>query len=63
MKSAGIVDSGDTETLGIGAMTDARLADFYAKMVKAGVIEDGIDIKQSYTLDFINQKVGMDLKK
>ncbi len=63
MKSAGIVDSGDTDTLGIGAMTDERTADFYAKMVKAGVIEDGIDIKQSYTLAFVNQKVGMDLKK
>ena len=63
MKSAGIVDSGDTETLGIGAMTDERTADFYAKMVKAGVIPNGIDIKKSYTLAFINQKVGMDLKK
>lgn len=63
MKEDGIVDSGDTETLGIGAMTDARATDFYAKMVKAGVIPDGVDIKQSYTLDFVNQKVGMDLKK
>jgi NitT/TauT family transport system substrate-binding protein len=63
MKEDGIVDSGDTETMGIGAMTDERTADFYAKMVKAGVIEDGIDIKQSYTLAFVNQKVGMDLKK
>lgn len=63
MKSAGIVDSGDTETLGIGAMTDEKMADFYAKMVKAGVIPDGIDIKKSYTLAFVNKKVGMDLKK
>ena len=63
MKADGIVDSGDTETLGIGAMTDEKMADFYAKMVKAGVIEDGIDIKKSYTLEFVNQKVGMDLKK
>lgn len=63
MKEDGIVDSGDTETLGVGAMTDERMADFYAKMVAAGVIPDGIDIKQSYTLAFVNQKVGMDLKK
>lgn len=35
MKSAGIVDSGDTETFGVGAMTDEKIADFYAKMVKA----------------------------
>lgn len=63
MKEDGIVDSGDAETLGIGAMTDARAADFYAKMVKAGVIPAGVDIKQSYDLTFVNQKVGMDLKK
>ena len=63
MKEDGIVDSGDTETMGIGAMTDEKTADFYAKMVKAGVIPAGIDIKKSYTLAFVNQKVGMDLKK
>jgi NitT/TauT family transport system substrate-binding protein len=63
MKDAGIVDSGDTLTMGIGAMTDERMSDFYAKMIKAGVIPDGIDIKQSYTLAFVDQKVGMDLKK
>jgi NitT/TauT family transport system substrate-binding protein len=33
MKDHGIVDSGDAETLGIGAMTDARIRDFYDKMV------------------------------
>ena len=63
MKEYGIVDSGDTETMGIGAMTDARMDDFYAKMVKAGVVEDGLDIKQSYTLDFVNKGVGLDIKK
>jgi NitT/TauT family transport system substrate-binding protein len=62
MTEAGIVDSGDALTLGIGAMTDERMADFYAKMVEAGVIPAGLDISQSYTLDFINQGVGMDLK-
>jgi NitT/TauT family transport system substrate-binding protein len=36
---------------------------FYAKMVKAGVIADGIDIKSSYTLDYVNQGLGLDLKK
>jgi NitT/TauT family transport system substrate-binding protein len=63
MKEYGIVDSGDTETMGIGAMTDARMEDFYAKMVKAGVVEDGLDIKQTYTLDFVNKGVGLDIKK
>ncbi|MGE0499345.1 MAG: ABC transporter substrate-binding protein [Rhizobiaceae bacterium] len=63
MKKFGIVDSGDTEKLGIGAMTDARMQSFYDKMVAAKVLPAGIDIKKSYTLDFVNQGVGLDLKK
>ncbi|MDR7032895.1 ABC transporter substrate-binding protein [Mesorhizobium sp. BE184] len=63
LKKFGIVDSGDTEKLGIGAMTDARMQDFYDKMVKAKVIPAGIDIKKSYTLNFVNKGVGLDLKK
>ena len=63
MKEYGIVDSGDSETMGIGAMTDERMTDFYQKMVKAGVIEDGLDIKKTYTLEFVNKGVGLDLKK
>jgi NitT/TauT family transport system substrate-binding protein len=63
LKEYGIVDSGDTETMGIGAMTDARMESFYGKMVKAGVMEAGIDIKKSYSLDFVNKGVGLDLKK
>lgn len=63
MKKFGIVDSGDTEKMGIGAMTDARMQSFYDKMVKAKVMPEGIDIKKSYTLDFVNKGVGLDLKK
>jgi NitT/TauT family transport system substrate-binding protein len=63
MKKFGIVDSGDTEKMGIGAMTDARMQDFYDKMVAAKVMPAGIDIKKSYTLDFVNKGVGLDLKK
>jgi NitT/TauT family transport system substrate-binding protein len=63
LKEYGIVDSGDTETMGIGAMTDERMESFYAKMVKAGVIAEGIDIKSSYTLDYVNQGLGLELKK
>ena len=33
MKEYGIVDSGDTMKLGIGAMTDARMKSFFDKMV------------------------------
>ncbi|GGE24750.1 ABC transporter permease [Primorskyibacter flagellatus] len=63
MLSEGIVDSGDTETMGIGAMTDEKVEDFYAKMVEAGVIDAGIDWKSAFTTEYVNQKVGMDLKK
>ena len=63
LKKHGIVDSGDTEKLGIGAMTDERMQDFYDKMVKAKVEPAGIDIKKAYTLQFVNKGVGLDLKK
>ncbi len=62
LKEYGIVDSGDTLTKGIGAMTDERWKDFYEKMVKAGVVKAGIDYKQAYTLQFVNKGVGLDLR-
>ncbi|MEM1428205.1 MAG: ABC transporter substrate-binding protein [Pseudomonadota bacterium] len=61
MMDNGIVMSGDAEELGIGAMTDEKIKDFYDKMVEAGVIEAGLDYTKAYTLDFTNKKVGMDL--
>ena len=63
MKDFGIVDSSDTEKSGIGAMTGERVQSFYDKMVKAGVVPAGLDIKKAYTLDFVNKGVGLDLKK
>ena len=63
MKEFGIVDSGDAEKLGIGAMTDERIKSFYDKMVKAKVVKEGIDIAKAYTLQFVNKGVGLDLKK
>ncbi len=62
MKEYGIVDSGDASTLGIGAMTDARMKNFYDKMVRAGVVKPSIDLAKSYTLQFTNKKVGLDLR-
>ncbi len=62
MKSEGIVDSGDALELGIGAMTQEKVGDFYRKMVDAGVIEDGIDWQAAFTSEFVNKGVGMDLK-
>jgi len=62
MKEYGIVDSGDTATLGIGAMTDARMKNFYDKMVRAGVVKPSVALDKSYTLQFVNKKVGLDLR-
>jgi NitT/TauT family transport system substrate-binding protein len=62
MKSYGIVDSGDTLTLGVGAMTDARMKDFFDKMVRAGVAKPGLDYRKSYTLQFVDKKLGLDLR-
>ena len=62
MKEYGIVDSGDAATLGIGAMTDARMASFFDKMVRAGVVKANVDYHKSYTLQFVNKKVGLDLR-
>jgi NitT/TauT family transport system substrate-binding protein len=62
MKEYGIVDSGDTKALGIGAMTDARMKDFFDKMMRAGVVKAGLDYRKSYTLQFANKKVGLDLR-
>ncbi len=62
MKSHGIVDSGDAMKLGIGAMTEARWAEFYRSMADVGVYPKGIDVEQAYTLQFVDKRVGMDLK-
>lgn len=63
LKKYGIVDSGDSLTMGIGAMTDERISSFYDKMVKAGVIDAGLDLQKVYTLDYVNHGVGLDIKK
>ena len=46
LKEHGVVDSGDTLKLGIGAMTDARWKDFFDKMVKIGMVDGGTDYKK-----------------
>jgi NitT/TauT family transport system substrate-binding protein len=62
MKEYGIVDSGDSMKLGIGAMTDARIKDFFDKMVRAGIVKPGLDYKRAYTLQFVNKGVGNELR-
>lgn len=63
MLEYGIVLSGDAEKLGIGVITDAKVDDFYNKMVSAGVIDAGLDYKSAYTTEFVGQGLGMDIAK
>jgi NitT/TauT family transport system substrate-binding protein len=62
MKAHGIVESGDAASMGIGAMTAPRWAAFYKSSVDAGVYPAGMDVTKAYTLQFVDQKVGMDMK-
>lgn len=63
MKQQGIVDSGESLGNGIGAMNEARIKDFYAQMVKAGLYKPGeVDLSKVATFQFVNKKVGVDVK-
>jgi NitT/TauT family transport system substrate-binding protein len=63
MKQQGIVDSGESLAGGIGAMSQARIQDFYGQMVKAGLYKAGeVDLSKVATLQFVNKKVGLDVK-
>jgi NitT/TauT family transport system substrate-binding protein len=62
MKSAGIVDSGDALTQGIGVMTEVMVEDFFNKMVVAGVVAEDIDWRSTVDFTFAGKGVGMDLK-
>jgi NitT/TauT family transport system substrate-binding protein len=63
MKQQGIVDSGEAKGNGIGAMSSARIKDFYEQMVKAGLYKAGeVDLSKVATLQFVNKKVGQDVK-
>jgi len=55
LNARGIVRSGDALTGGIGAMSDGRWADFYASMTDVDVLPAGLDVRQAYTLDFVNK--------
>ncbi len=63
MLEYGIVDSGDALELGIGAMSDARWSGFFAKAVDWGVYPADLDFEAAYTLDFVNNGAGLDLKE
>jgi NitT/TauT family transport system substrate-binding protein len=63
MKDYGIVDSGDALQLGIGAITDERMANFFGQMVRAQVVKPTLNFRHAYTRRFVNQMVGMEIKQ
>ena len=64
MKQQGIVDSGEAQTMGIGAMNAARIQDFFNQMVKAGLYQaKDVDLSKVATTQFVNKQLGIDLKK
>jgi NitT/TauT family transport system substrate-binding protein len=62
MKEYGIVDSGEALELGIGAMTDERWQSFFQFAVDAGLYPADLDLSRAYTTQFVNKKVGMELR-
>ena len=62
LKEYGIVDSGEALTLGIGAMTDSHMASFFDKMARAGVVKPTLNFRKSYTLQFVDKRVGIELR-
>jgi len=58
----GIAASGDAETLGIGAMTEARWRTFFEVMAENGVYEPDLDWRAAYTLAFVNKGYGLDFR-
>jgi NitT/TauT family transport system substrate-binding protein len=58
LKKQGIVDSGDTKTMGIGAMTDARWKAFFGQMAAAGLYPKTLDYRAAFTTQFVDHKGG-----
>ena len=63
LKKYGILDSGDAVANGIGAMTEARWSEFHRSMAQAGLYPADLDVKRAYTLQFVNRRIGMELKR
>jgi NitT/TauT family transport system substrate-binding protein len=59
IKQYGIVDGGDAERDGIGAMSEARWRDFYGVMTGQGLYPAEMDYRKAYTLRFVDKRAGM----
>jgi NitT/TauT family transport system substrate-binding protein len=55
LKEYGIILSGEAETQGIGAMTDARWKLLFASMVNTRLSGPNVNYKDAFTLEFVNK--------
>jgi NitT/TauT family transport system substrate-binding protein len=58
LNARGIVLSGEALKGGIGAMSDARWQGFYDSMVDVDVLPKELNVRDAYTLEFVNKGVG-----
>jgi NitT/TauT family transport system substrate-binding protein len=64
IRAQGVVDSGEALERGIGAMSSARIRDFYDQMVRAGLYEPGaVDLSKVAATQFVNRRIGIDVKQ
>lgn len=59
MRDRGMVDGGDAAKLGIGAMTDARLKEFFDLMSANKVFDAKLDYKKAFDTRFVNKGRGV----
>lgn len=58
------MDVGDALDKGIGAISDARMKDFYDKTVSAGLYKPtDFNYRDAYTTQFVNKGTGLDIRK
>ena len=56
MRLHGIVESGDAATGNVGAMSEARWAEFFRVTSQQGVYPKDMDYRQAFTLDFVTPR-------
>jgi NitT/TauT family transport system substrate-binding protein len=59
MKSAHLIENEDTAKYGIGTMSDERWKSHFEMLVDEDLIAKDFDYRRTYTLQFVNKRVGL----
>lgn len=62
IREYGLVDSGDTRTLGVGAMTEARWKEFFDQMAAVGAYPASLDFTKAFTTGFVNKNHAAEMR-